>query len=279
MRFIGELRSEGARDRACPSARLPATLRPARGRARTAPDAWRARPPCRRHARHDGTRRRRMLSTPAALRPPRAGGVAPRHSRSGAPRACSGRANALSTSAVSAGMRGLARGALGPRERGARRLRPEAPHRDPRDHQLVGGPRRGRQGRGVELGERTLGLVEAPDQEEAPDLEIPRVRGVDPVAVLLRASPAPRRAPSPASPGRARRARSRPRRRRTSRGPRPPSDRRHAPHVAAAPSLERDRRAAPSRCLEARERARRRAGRPASARRGDHPPRARAPRP
>ena len=77
--------------RACPSARLPATLRPARGRARTTPDAWRARPPCRRHARRDGRRRRRTLSTPATLRPPRAGGVAPRRSRSGAPRACSGR--------------------------------------------------------------------------------------------------------------------------------------------------------------------------------------------
>ena len=42
-------------------------------------------------ARHDGTRPRRMLSTPATLRPPRAGGVAPRHSQSGAQRACSGR--------------------------------------------------------------------------------------------------------------------------------------------------------------------------------------------
>ncbi len=35
------------------------------------------------------------------------------------------------------------------------------------------------------MGERTLGLVEAPDQEEAPDLETPRMRGVHPVAVLL----------------------------------------------------------------------------------------------
>ena len=158
----------------------------------------------------------------------------------------------------------MARGALGPSERSARRLRLQAPHRDPRNHQLVGGPRRGREGRGVELGERTLGLVEAPDQEQAPDLEIPRMRGVHPVAVLLRASPAPRRAPSQASPGRARRARSRPRRRRTSRGPRPLSDRRRAPHFAGEPSLERDRRAAPSRCREARAPARRRAGRPGS---------------
>ena len=130
----------------------------------------------------------------------------------------------------------LARGALGPRERGARRLRPQAPHRDPGNDQLVGGPRRGREGRRVELGERALGLVEAPDQEQAPDLEIARMRGVHPVAVLLRASPAPRRAPSRASPGRARRARSRPRRRRTARAPRPLSDRRRAPRFAAAPS-------------------------------------------
>ena len=172
----------------------------------------------------------------------------------------------------------VARCALGPSERRARRLRPEAPHRDPRDYQLVDGSRRGREGRGVELGERTLGLVDAPDQEEAPDLEIPRIRGVRPGRRALRASPAPRRAPSQPNPGRARRARPRPRRRRTSRGPRPLSDRRHAQHVAGGPSLARDRRAAPSRCLEAREPARRRAGRPASMRRGDRPPRVHAPR-
>jgi hypothetical protein len=49
-------------------------------------------------------------------------------------------------------------------------------HRDPRNDQLVGGPRPGREGCRVELGERTLGIVEAPDQEEAPELEIPRTR-------------------------------------------------------------------------------------------------------
>src|SRR5207247_6104067 len=75
--------------RARPSVRLPATLRSARVRARTTPDAWRATPPCLHGARHDGTRPRRIRSTPATLRPPRAGGVAPRHSRSGAQRACS----------------------------------------------------------------------------------------------------------------------------------------------------------------------------------------------
>jgi hypothetical protein len=83
----------------------------------------------------------------------------------------------------------VARGALGPSERSARRLRPEASHRDPRNDQLVGRPRRGREGRGVELGEPTLGLVETPDQEEAPDLKIPRMRGVHPVAVLFERRP------------------------------------------------------------------------------------------
>ena len=34
-----------------------------------------------------------------------------------------------------------------------------------------------------------LGLVEAPDQGEAPDLEIPRMRGVHPVAVLFERRP------------------------------------------------------------------------------------------
>jgi len=186
---------------------------------------------------------------------------------------------ALSSSAISAGMRALARCALGPSERGARCLRPEASDRDPGDHQLVGRPQRGRKARGVERGERALGLVDAPDQKEAPDLDTPRVRGVCPVAVRFERLSVPRRAPSPASRGRARRARYWPRRRRTSRGRRPLSDRRHAWHVAGAPSLERDRRAAQSRCLEAREQARRRAGRPDSMRRGDRPPRARAPPP
>jgi hypothetical protein len=49
-------------------------------------------------------------------------------------------------------------GALGARQCSARRFRPQAPHRDPRNHQLVGGPQRGRQKRGVEIGENTLRL-------------------------------------------------------------------------------------------------------------------------
>jgi hypothetical protein len=79
----------------------------------------------------------------------------------------------------------LARGALGSDERSARLRRLEASHRDPRDNQLVGSSRRGRERRGVELGELTLGLVEAPDQEEVPNLEILRKGGVRPVTVLF----------------------------------------------------------------------------------------------
>ena len=102
--------------------------------------------------------------------------------------------DAPSTSAVSAGIR-VARGAPGPGERRARRLRPETPHRDPRDHELVDGLRRRREGRGVEPGERALGLGDAPDQEEAPDLEMPRVRGVGPVPVLFERRPRRRERP------------------------------------------------------------------------------------
>ena len=47
----------------------------------------------------------------------------------------------------------------------------------------MGGSRRGREGRRVELSECMLGLVEAPDQEQAPDLEIARMRGIDAVAL------------------------------------------------------------------------------------------------
>src|ERR1700675_2111047 len=53
----------------------------------------------------------------------------------------------------------------------------------------MGGPRRGREGRGVELGERTLRLVEVPDQEEAPDRQIPRMRGIYAVAVRFERRP------------------------------------------------------------------------------------------
>src|SRR5438477_948643 len=73
-----------------PLARLRATLRPAFVRARTTPDVLRAKRLCARHVRHDGTRPRRALLTPATPRPLQAGGVAPCHSQSGVPPAFSG---------------------------------------------------------------------------------------------------------------------------------------------------------------------------------------------
>jgi hypothetical protein len=78
---------------------------------------------------------------------------------------------------------GFARSTLGPDERGTGRLGAEASYRNPRDDQLVGGPRRGWKERGVEPGERTLGFIEVSDQEKTPGREIPRVRGVDAVTV------------------------------------------------------------------------------------------------
>src|SRR5207237_1711595 len=46
-----------------------------------------------------------------------------------------------------------------------------------------------REGRGVEFGKPALGLVEAPDQEQAADLEIARMRRVYPVAVRFEYRP------------------------------------------------------------------------------------------
>ena len=144
----------------------------------------------------------------------------------------------------------------------ARRARPERARRAPPssagaesrsgNHQLVGGPRRGRKGRGIERGERALGLVEAPDQEQAPDLEIARMRGVDPVAVRFERRPRRvERLRRPAQVARDERdlglgndaPRARHRLFRTE-GARCTA--------AAEPWLERDRRAAPSRCRAAR---------------------------
>jgi hypothetical protein len=74
---------------------------------------------------------------------------------------------------------------LTPRDQ-ARRLCLEGSDRDPR---TVSGPRRGRQWRRVELREFSLGRVEAADDEEAPDLEMPCKTGVRPVAALLERRP------------------------------------------------------------------------------------------
>jgi predicted dithiol-disulfide oxidoreductase (DUF899 family) len=78
---------------------------------------------------------------------------------------------------------GLTRGTSGLRERSVRYLGSKASDRDACHDQLIGGPRCWRKGRRIELGEYTLGLVETPDQEQTSDLEMPRMRGVHPVAV------------------------------------------------------------------------------------------------
>ena len=138
--------------------------------------------------------------------------------------------DALSTSAVSAGM---------PASRAARSARASAARAVLVCRRRIAIPattsswaarNAGGNGAGSNSASSAFGLVEAPDQKQAADLEIARMRGVHPVAMRPRASSAPRRAPSAASPGRARPARSRPRRRRTARGPRPLSGRRRAPH-------------------------------------------------
>ena len=61
----------------------------------------------------------------------------------------------------------------------------QAPDSQSRYHEFVGGARCGRERRGVEPGERTLGLVEAADQQQAPGFEVQRMRGVDAVAMRL----------------------------------------------------------------------------------------------
>ena len=67
--------------------------------------------------RHDGTRPRRMLSTPATLRPPRAGGVAPRQRAVRRPAGMFRRCERRRRPPPSARGCCVARGALGPSER------------------------------------------------------------------------------------------------------------------------------------------------------------------
>jgi hypothetical protein len=55
----------------------------------------------------------------------------------------------------------------------------------------VSGPRRGREECRVEFGQRTVGLVETPDQEQTPDFKIPRMRCI--YAVTVRFERHPRR--------------------------------------------------------------------------------------
>ena len=261
------LPSEGVR-RACSSARLRAGLHPARVQARTIPGASRARPPWLRPARHGGRRPRPAPSTPGALRPPRAGGrSSPRAIRRAAGVLIT--RDALSTSAVSAGIFA---------SRAARSARASA--RVPSSSAGVASrspqpPARGRPSTrvgagGVELGERALGLVEAADQEQAPDLEIARMRGIYTVAVHFERA----RAASSAFAGQVRSRETSAisasatihlARATASFGPNPRAARRRRAFArtrspSCAIAMPRSAR-----------RARRHAGRPSSGRRGDHP--------
>jgi hypothetical protein len=83
----------------------------------------------------------------------------------------------------------LTRGARGLGKRGARRFDPQAPHRDAGNYEFVGGPQSRRQDRGIEFRQCALGLVEAPDQQQTPDFEMPCMRGVRPVAVTRERRP------------------------------------------------------------------------------------------
>ena len=73
--------------------------------------------------------------------------------------------------------------ALGSHERCARSVRAQASHRDSSDDELVRGPRCGRQGRRVDRDEKAFRLLEAADQDEAPQLDVAGMRCVDAVAM------------------------------------------------------------------------------------------------
>ena len=61
----------------------------------------------------------------------------------------------------------------------------DAPHGNPGDRELMDDTQRRRERREIDLCKLMLGLVEAPDQDQAPRLEIARMRGVGPVAMRI----------------------------------------------------------------------------------------------
>ena len=188
MRFIGDLRSESARDECVPghvpgprvTARVPARQHRTPGE----------QTPCVRRARHDGTRPRRAPSTPVRPQPPRAGRgrSSPRVMRRAA--GVSTRTTVRVRPSPASRNTCVVRGAPGP-ERARRGPSPiqEASHRDSRDDQFVRGPRRGREGRGVEFGQTVFGFIEARRSEQPAELEMPRMRRVHPVAVRFQRCP------------------------------------------------------------------------------------------
>ena len=76
-----------------------------------------------------------------------------------------------------------AAGAAGAGERGAGRFCPDAPDCDAGNHQFVNRPRCGWKESCVEPGKHALRLVEAAEEEEAAEFEMPGMRDIDPVAV------------------------------------------------------------------------------------------------
>ena len=148
-----------------------------------------------RHARHDGTRPRRAPPTPAPLQPPQAGGVAPRHAQSGAPRACSGR-----------GMRFLPPPSVQGYLPGARHARPERAQRAPpwsagaalrSPQRPVRGRPSTRAGKAPDRARRAHARPrrDARSGEGAGSRDAAHARR-SPGRRVFRASPAPRRAPS-----------------------------------------------------------------------------------
>jgi hypothetical protein len=83
----------------------------------------------------------------------------------------------------------LARRILGSGQRSASLFGPEAAHRDSCNHEFVGGPQCGREEARIEVSEHTLRLVEAPDQEHAPDLEIAGMCGIQRVTMPFERCP------------------------------------------------------------------------------------------
>jgi hypothetical protein len=83
----------------------------------------------------------------------------------------------------------VTRGALGTDKRCMRRFRLHAADCYPRNHQFMGGSQCRRKGRDVDVGKYAFGIVEAADQQHAPQLEISRMRGVQVVAVRYERHP------------------------------------------------------------------------------------------
>jgi hypothetical protein len=64
----------------------------------------------------------------------------------------------------------LARRVLGPNQGCASFFRPEAPHRDSRNHERVHSPPSGRELTRIQVVKPAFCFIQAPDQEQAPDL-------------------------------------------------------------------------------------------------------------